>query len=137
MKIFLGLLASGSLTYVGYFWVPYLMIFTIPAFAYFMWQALKEDLKQRDSVHEKISETHAILHRELLETHCSLIATIGDDENLKNTVLNLLIEAAKHLGDPHIDDDDDAMYGLEYFLNWNKAGLELVAQAKALLPTKP
>ena len=61
----------------------------------------------------------------------SLLAVVGADRELKTSVLKLLIEAAKHLGDPYVN--SSTVYEPEYFLEWNQAGLDLVEQAKALL----
>jgi hypothetical protein len=84
---------------------------------------------------EQLSETDDRLRQELLETHLSLIAVVGASQELKTNVLNLLIEAGKHLGEP--ETNSRRVYDFEYFLNWNDEGLDLVAQAKALLFAKP
>ncbi len=46
-------------------------------------------------------------------------------------MIDLLVEAGMHLGNPYTN--SRVVYSSEYFINWNQAGLDLVGQAKKLI----
>jgi hypothetical protein len=135
MKNLLGALASAALTIAAYVWAPYFMVATIPVFGFFMVRGLREQAKENGTLAEELEETDTRLRRELLATHLSLIAVEGADNTLKTRILELLIEAGKHLGQPVVN--SRVVYGLDFFVRWNQEGIDLVEQAKALLPVKP
>ena len=79
-----------------------------------------------------INDTDVQLRKELIGTHKLALPKLqyANDE-LTNKVVDLLVEAGKHLGCQPTN--SRVIYGPEYFINWNREGLALVAQAKQLI----
>jgi hypothetical protein len=92
---------------------------------------LKQQQKKEQQAREEISDTDAQLHRELIETHMLALSELKSaDHELKTTVIKLLVEAGKHQGEPSTG---RFVYGADYFIDWNRKGLALVAQARELV----
>ena len=93
--------------------------------------ALRQNQKQATQANQEIVLTDAQLHKELVDAHFALSKLSGADDQRRGQVIELLLEAGKHLGQPVTN--SRLVYGPDYFINWNREGIALVAQARQLI----
>jgi hypothetical protein len=80
----------------------------------------------------EIKTTDAQLRTDLIAVQKLAMSKLSAaDDATQTKVAELLADAGKHLGDPYTN--SRVVYGSDYFVNWNKEGIALVAQAKKLI----
>lgn len=111
--------------------LPAVAIVAIIGMLYFFFLFSREEQKRASEGRRKIVETDELLRAELTATHQLVLSKLsGAQDEIKNKVIELLVEAGKHLGNPVTN--SRLVYGPEFYIKWNRDGLELVAQAKQL-----
>ncbi len=132
MRNFLLLCLFGVATLVASKLAPILMIPTGIGLVVFFCLALKQNHQAAKEGSKQINDTHVQLRKELTEVQMLALSKLsGADDELKNKVVELLIAAGWHLGNPHTN--SRVVYGSSFFINWNREGIALVAQAKQLI----
>lgn len=121
--------ATGAVVAGAIFHQPVLAaVLALPALIWF----LRIDAREKREISMETNRTDKQLRAEVIEAMeiaFSKLAT-ADDE-FKGKVAELLAEAAKHLGYPNMG--GTRVYSSGYTLQWNRKGLELVAQARMLI----
>jgi len=133
MKILAALIVSIIAAFVGlqYHFPPLAAVGSIATVVFFV-MALKRDAKATAAGNAQIKQTDAQLRQELIETQKLALSKLANaDDELKGKVAELLVEAGKHLGNPYTN--SRVIYSSQYFINWNREGLALVAQARQLI----
>ncbi|HND69393.1 MAG TPA: hypothetical protein PL112_21485 [Candidatus Obscuribacter sp.] len=107
------------------------LIFVLAAMPFYV-MMFRQDAFRRRSIATETSKTDEQLHLELLELQKLAIAKLGNaDVQLQVRVADLLIDAAKHLGYPYLG--GRRVYAEDATLVWNKEGLALASEARALI----
>lgn len=122
-----AVIAVAAITYQQ----PAISVASVITAAYFYFRAFREMRKGVEAGHQEVLATDAQLRTELTAAHRMVLAKLSTaEEELKNKVIELLVEAGKHLGNPVTN--SRLVYGPDFYLKWNREGLALVAQARQL-----
>lgn len=98
--------------------------------------ALEDNLNATAARYEEIAQADSQLRRELIEAQKLALSRLVDaDDELKGKVVRVLVEAGKHLGKACVN--NRRSYSSQHFVNWNREGLALVAQARQLIDCAP
>jgi hypothetical protein len=132
MYIFIGLVISGIAASIGInLNLPLLFVPAGICFLVFWWRSLVAQ-RNSDKAHiGRINETDAQLRKEIETALYALTFLSGADENTKTSVVELLVEAGKHLGNPSAN--SRLYYERRDIINWNLEGLKLVKEAQTLI----
>jgi hypothetical protein len=111
--------------------MPAVAICAVIAALYFFYLSFSEAQQRAREGSKEIRESDELLRQELTKAHQLVLSKLNTaDDELKNKVINLLIEAGKHLGNPVTN--SRLVYGPEFFIKWNRDGLDLVAEVRKL-----
>jgi hypothetical protein len=91
---------------------------------------MKANRKAEGQWQEKIVETHEALKTGLLDTHLLVVQKLAGYPDVAKKAIGKLIEAAGYLGGPP---SSRMVIDASYVVEWNKQGLALVAEAKAIV----
>jgi hypothetical protein len=127
LTLFFGvvtLLAFAFLPILGY---PAAIVTII-----FLVLTLRQNRKEQREANQEIKRTDSQLRTELNDIHLRALSELsGASVDLKEQVIKLLVEAGKHLGEA--PEYGLRVYGPGHTINWNREGLSLVAEARALI----
>ena len=96
----------------------------------------RQILAEAKAAKQETEESDNQLHANIVSVHNLAFAKLAGNNDhalqaLRAKVIELLVEAGKHLGNPQTN--TRVVYGSDFFLNWNKEGLALVEQARLLI----
>jgi hypothetical protein len=99
-------------------------------------RSFRLDTSEARAVNQSIDDARKNLRESLVETHRHLLLELGTvytipEEELQTKIIELLVEAGKHLGHPYTNSRGEA--GTSDFLTWTEEGAALVAQARQLI----
>ena len=124
-------LILGIITFVTFKPLPIVAAISGVGFCYFYFLAFREMRKGVEKGHQEMLATDKQLREELTATHQLVLWKLsGAEEEIKLKVIELLVEAGKHLGNPVTN--SRIVYGSDFYIKWNREGLDLVAQARQL-----
>jgi hypothetical protein len=130
---FVGLIASFVLGFVGlHYNLPVVYVPAAVVYLVCFVRQLNAENKSSAAGRALVKETDAQLRQDLVAVQKLALAKLaGADAETQSKVVELLVEAGKHLGDPYTN--SRLVYTSDYFVNWNREGLALVAQARKLI----